>query len=257
MAAVLYATGYSVIVRRAGDMKAVTGISIETSGRKGSVALGVGEQIIAERTFPTDREHARELLPTLEGLCREYNRPPDTIEHCYLSIGPGSFTGLRVAVAFARHFALAVGAKLCAVPTLDVIAENARDADDVPADLAVLLDAKRGQVFAAVFKLDARGYRRVVEPRMIAPAQLLAEAPRGVAVVGEGIAYHRQAVEDGGARPLDSALWWPRAASVYRLGRQIAAEGAFTDPQELLPLYLRRPEAEEVWEKRHGIDRPT
>jgi tRNA threonylcarbamoyladenosine biosynthesis protein TsaB len=245
-------------------------IAIETSSRRGSVAAARGPELLTEETFPTDREHARELLPALDRLCRAQGWSPDEIAHCYVSIGPGSFTGLRVAVTFARHLALATGAKICAVPTLDAVAENCAALPDAPEHLAVVFDAKRGQVFAAVFA--RRGpcgtavlgcvvaqppsavfaYDRIVEPCLIEPAALLATAPRPIAVVGEGIDHHRAAIEASGAALLDQTLWRPRAANVHRLGWGLAEQGRFTPARELVPFYLRRPEAEELWEKRHG-----
>jgi tRNA threonylcarbamoyladenosine biosynthesis protein TsaB len=231
-------------------------IAVETSGRQGSVALARGADLVAQSEFSTQKEHARDLLPMLDQLCRGQGWAPQTIGQCYLSIGPGSFTGLRVAVAFARHLAVATGAKICAVPTLDVIAENCVAAAGPPRHLAVILDAKRGQVFAAVYEHAGEGYRRIVEPQMIEPGRLLADGPQPIVVTGEGIDYHRQAIDASGAEVIDSALWPPRAANVHHLGWGLARAGRFTPPHELLPFYLRRPEAEELWEKRHGAGPP-
>ncbi len=231
-------------------------IAIETSGRHGSVALARGADLIAERRFSTEKEHARDLIPTLDRLCRAEGRAPDTLRQCHLSIGPGSFTGLRVAVAFARHFALAAGAKICAVPTLDVIAQNGAALADPPQRLAVILDAKRGQVFGAVFEMGEGGYQSRGPAQLIEPAALLADVPKPFAVIGEGIDYHRDAIDAAGADVLDRDLWWPRAANVHRLGWRLAQQGRFTPARELVPFYLRRPEAEEVWEQRHATPLP-
>ena len=227
-------------------------IAIETSGRRGSAALGIGQNLVAESTFSADMEHARDLIPMIDQLCHGHDWPPKTLGHCYLSIGPGSFTGLRIAVTFARHLALAADVRICAVPTLDVIAENCRAIEHPPQRLAVILDAKRSQVFAAVFQLDGGRYRRTLEHQMISPMELLSHSSSPIAVVGEGIDYHRQAVESSGAHVLDRDLWWPRAAHVHRLGWRLALQGRYTPPAELTPLYIRRPEAEELWEKRQG-----
>ena len=159
----------------------------------------------------------------------------------------------------------------------DVIAENAAVLDSPPPHLVVVLDAKRGQVFAAVYTRlgmstpgpaaagglesataagqaasPTRAYRRIVEPCLIEPARLLADAPRPLAVIGEGIEYHRPAIDASGAMVLDPSLWPPRAGNVHRVGWGLAQAGQFTPPRMLVPFYLRRPEAEELWEKRHG-----
>ena len=226
-------------------------IAIETSGRHGSVAVAEGPELIEEIEFATDRDHARDLLPTVAELCRRRGWKPTSLDHCYLSIGPGSFTGLRIGVTFARHFALASGVKICAVGTLDVIAENALELDPVPTPLAVVLDAKRACVYCAIFQLADGSYRRRADPRMVEPAEIFS-GEQGMTVIGEGIDHHAEAIEAMGAAMLDRRLWHPRAANVHRLGWRMAAKGNFTDPVELTPEYIRRPEAEELWEKRHG-----
>lgn len=241
-------------------------LAVETSGRHGSVAVACGSRLLAERDFPTDREHARELLPVVDELCREQGWTAADLDHCYLSIGPGSFTGLRVAVTFARHLALATGTKICAVPTLDTIVENCATVASPPLRVAAILDAKRGQVFAAVYQkdlaatldkteagLEPPAYRRIVEPCLIEPAKLFSTTTAPIAVIGEGIDYHLPAIQASGAEILDRSLWRPRASCVHRLGRRLAQSGQFTTARMLMPFYLRRPEAEELWEKRHGI----
>jgi tRNA threonylcarbamoyladenosine biosynthesis protein TsaB len=233
-------------------------IAIETSSRQGSVAAARGAELLAEAVFPTDQEHARELLPTLDALCRAQGWAAASIEQCCISIGPGSFTGLRVAVTFARHLALATGARICAVPTLDVIAENCATLADAPEVVTVILDAKKNLVFAAGFARRPGGtageftYERILEPCMIEPTALFSKLPKPAAAIGAGLLHHQATMEAGGAIVLDQALWFPRAANVHKLGWRLAKQGRFTAARELVPFYLRRPEAEELWEKRQG-----
>lgn len=227
-------------------------LCIETSGRRGSAAIAVGPRLIEERGFATDAEHARDLLPIIDHLCRAHGWSPRDIEHCYLSIGPGSFTGLRVAVTFARHLALATDCRICAVPTLDVIAQNALELSGPPPLVAPILDARRRQVFTAAYEWRDR-YEATGEPRMTAPEAFLAPLrERGVVVLGEGVAWHRAAIEAAGASVAPEALWWPRSAGVHALGWRMAQEDRFVDSVRLTPLYVRRPEAEELWERRQA-----
>ncbi|MBI5765194.1 MAG: tRNA (adenosine(37)-N6)-threonylcarbamoyltransferase complex dimerization subunit type 1 TsaB [Planctomycetes bacterium] len=227
-------------------------IAIETSSRKGSVALGLGATLLAEREFVTQADHARELLPTVDALCREQGWTPASLNECHISIGPGSFTGLRVAVTLARTWAFSLGVRVVAVPTLAVIAANSATLTDPPKRLAVILDAKRKQVFGSVFEFDGGAYRPLMEPALVDPRALLTGGLRPDAVIGEGIAYHREAVEQSGVPTMAEALWFPRAACVHRLGFAMSTAGAFTEPRRLVPLYIRRPEAEEVWEAKQA-----
>lgn len=227
-------------------------IAVETSGREGSVALARGGALLGGRSFSTRMQHARDLLPALDELYRGQGLSPGEADHCYVSIGPGSFTGLRVAVAFARHLALARGVKLVAVPTLAVIARRCRNMADAPKRLAVMLDAKRGRVFGAVFTLEDGGYVPRTEPAEVDPVELLKSQGGDIAVAGEGAHFHRKEILDTGARLIEAEWGTPTAACVHELGWEWARQGRFTAPRDLVPLYVRRPEAEEVWERRQS-----
>ncbi len=239
-------------------------LAVETSSRTGSVAIADGADLVAEIAFTADQEHARDLLPVIDTLLQAHHWTPASIQACCISIGPGSFTGLRVAVTFARHLSLAVGAKLYAVPTLDVIAAGARAMDAPPRRLAVVLDARSQRIFGAMYEWTSEtsgatstGYIRTSGPMLLDPAAFLAQAPRADAVMGEGVTYHAQAVRDSGVAVVDAALWTPRAANVHLLGWPPIEAGRATPPEQLVPLYVRRPEAEEVWERKQAEARNT
>jgi tRNA threonylcarbamoyladenosine biosynthesis protein TsaB len=227
-------------------------LAVETSGRLGSVALGRGDEIKEAMTFSAARRHAVELLPIVEAICRKHGVRPADIGEVYVSGGPGSFTGLRIGITFAKVLTLGGRTRVVRVPTLDVIAQNALTLEHPPAHLAVVLDAKRGRVYAAVFELVGPGrsaYQCTSAPAEVEPADFLTRMPPGSAVVGEGIAYHRAAVESSGLVILPEACNPARAEEVYRLGRRRAAANQYDDPTTLTPIYIRRPEAEEVYER--------
>lgn len=227
-------------------------IAIETSSRWGSVALGEGGTVVSQGEFPTQTDHARDLMPTIVRLFADLGWSEASATHCFLSIGPGSFTGLRVAVTFARHLALAHRVKICAVATLDVIAQNCLTLPNPPTNLAVILDAKRAQVFGGRFTLEQGRYHRTSDACLTDPLELLTQAPLPVAVMGEGIDYHEAAVASSRAEVVSRDRWPPRASTVLEEGWRMAEAGRFTAPRDLVPLYLRRPEAEEIWERRQA-----
>jgi len=204
------------------------------------------------RTFRASLQHAVELLPTIDEICRVHGVPPRSIAQVYVSGGPGSFTGLRIGASFARGMALAAGSGLVRLPTLEVVAQNALDLAEPPPFVAVILDAKRGNVFAALFVRQERRFVAATVPAERAPEAFFATLPPQCAVLGEGVAYHRSSVERAELRVLSEELNRARAEMVYRLGRDRATRGDFTDPADMVPLYIRRPEAEEVWQRRHG-----
>ncbi len=227
-------------------------VSIETTGRHGSVAVAIGDQLLAMTRFPADRQHAVELLPAIDRLCAACNWSPEMIQEIHVSAGPGSFTGCRIGITAARALAIANSVRLVRVPTVDVLAMNALQLPAPPDHLVVLLDAQRRQVYAAVYQRKDKEYRRLGDVKNGDPDLLLGDLPRPCAVLGEGIAYHRRAVEDLGFEILSEDLWPARADNVLRIGRQLALQGQYIAANELVPIYIRLPEAEEKWRLRHN-----
>ena len=243
-------------------------LALETSGRTGSVAVAQGPALLATRELPSTMRHAVELMPAIRDLTRGQGWQPHQIDHLYLSLGPGSFTGLRIAVAIARALHQATGCKLIGVPSLDVIAQNA------PTEFHIvipILDAKRNQVFAARYERDAAGtLMQTAAAALVDPAPFLEQAitraheldasqqskienrKSKIALLGEGLTHFHPALSPM-IEQLSPALWPGTAATVHRLGYQLAQEDQFSDPATLLPLYIRLPEAEEVYRKKHGL----
>ena len=102
-------------------------LAVETSSRIGSVVIALGEKILDEATFSAPIRHSAEIFPALSNILDRLCRKPDQIDQVHISVGPGSFTGLRIAVTLAKTMHLANAAKIVAVDTLDVIAANATD----------------------------------------------------------------------------------------------------------------------------------
>lgn len=223
------------------------GIAIETSGRIGSIAAVEAGRIVAEEQFPHGLQHAATILPIVDRHCRQRGWSPGDVEHLYVSIGPGSFTGLRIAITLAKTMALATGVKVVAVPSVEVLVRNAPpEANHV----IIVLDAKRDQIFTARFARTAEGGWSEREPAHLdtLPA-MLARAPRPVHLLGEGIPYHEKFIpqDDAGIVVTPAESWRARAAAVAEIGMKMAGQNQFANPDTLTPLYIRLPEAEEKW----------
>ena len=227
-------------------------VALETSGVHGGLALGRDGRIIGTGRFSGPRRHATDFLPALQALCRTHSVGPADVGLVLVSIGPGSFTGLRIGITAARMLALANRATVVGVPTLEVIAQNAADAPDPPERVVVILDAKRQRVYAATFQRRDARYLPQCGPVEVEPAAFLADLDPCCAVTGDGVSCHQEAVATSGLPVLPQALFAPRAETVYSLGLARVQQGVVGDRRMLVPLYVRRPEAEERWERRHG-----
>ncbi|MGB2806323.1 MAG: tRNA (adenosine(37)-N6)-threonylcarbamoyltransferase complex dimerization subunit type 1 TsaB [Sedimentisphaerales bacterium] len=235
-------------------------LAIETSGRLGSVAIAVGRRMLAETAFSGPMRHSSEVFPAICSLLNRFGRKPKDIEHLYISVGPGSFTGLRIAVSIAKTIHLATGVKVIAVDTLDVIAINTddyiRQEKGGVEKIAVILDAKRSQFYIAVYQrmsderrtASERIWKKSLPDSLMTASQFLdrfAGKDKPVWLLGEGLVYYADKFKAEGVRFLDEQYWVPRAEKVHMLGWKMASAGQFTDPVTLQPKYLRKPEAEE------------
>ena len=258
-----------------GDFNDPLILAIETSGRLGSVALAQGTRLLGERHFTGRMRHSAEVFPAIVGLLGQFSRKPNQIEQVYISIGPGSFTGLRIAVTIAKTIALARQSarrtKIVAVDTLDCIAANVINFTSAQLKtqnstlkanerLAVILDAKRGQFFVAVYEKTQDALRtthdaiwqKILPDCLITADEFLGrftdkptcgERSRTIALVGEGLVFYKDKFARPGVRVLDEKYWNPSAANVHQLGWQMASRDQFSDPLALTPNYLRGPDA--------------
>ncbi|MEM7627328.1 MAG: tRNA (adenosine(37)-N6)-threonylcarbamoyltransferase complex dimerization subunit type 1 TsaB [Planctomycetota bacterium] len=194
-------------------------LAIETSTRTGRVALGRGDELLACVELPAKRRHNLDLVPTIDRVCRDHGVAPPDLAELYVSLGPGSFTGLRSAVATSKMLALSLGVKLVGVPTLDVL--RVQHPEEV-----VCLNVKRDTAWSAGPGMEP-GLRSLDELRA-AGRPLVADT-----------------LDD--ATPAE-----PGVEVVWRLGRAAAAANRYDDPLALAPLYIREPEAVTLWDQKHG-----
>jgi tRNA threonylcarbamoyladenosine biosynthesis protein TsaB len=236
-------------------------LAMETSGPIGSVTLGRGSELLETAQLPPQQRHTLDLMPVIQRLCRKHAIAPDDLGEIYVSIGPGSFTGLRIGVTTAKMLAQVLGVKVVAVPTLDVVARNApaphpAGQDDALPRLAVCLNVKNETAYTGLFTWNGQSWQIDGQPVLTTLAQLLSSAPRPLFLLGDPL----PALPDplpAGVTLLPAGLALARSEAVWRLGRFAADRGRFTDPLALLPLYARRPEAEELWEKRQAPEKPN
>lgn len=227
-------------------------LAIETSTAHGSLALGRGDRLLAARTLSPERRHAGELLPVIHELLTAARATPDDVAVLAFSQGPGSFTGLRVAATVAQMWQSATGCRVVAVPTLEVLARNALACEPRPRRVAVMMDARQGRVFGAAFELAETGITALAPAGVCAPATWLRTLARPCAVSGDAVTSHRAVVEAAGLDVLPEEFARPDARQVLAIGRALAAAGRFAAAHEIVPLYLRPPECEEVYEQRRA-----
>ncbi len=246
-------------------------LAFDTSGLAGSVALLDGARLLVERPLDAARRSAQTLAPAIAEVLREQGIQPNEVGLVATTVGPGSFTGLRVGVTTAKSWAYATGGAVIGLSTLQVIAEQ------VPAELRLaaseiqtVLDAQRKELFVGRFR--AASGQRLAEDAIIPADRWLeflstsfnpepeatasAHAPcasgyglneisaASIIVTGIGLSRLLDRLPPGViAVPQD--LWEPRAATIGRLAWQEFERGRRDDLWRLAPVYLRPSYAEE------------
>ncbi|MDD5135039.1 MAG: tRNA (adenosine(37)-N6)-threonylcarbamoyltransferase complex dimerization subunit type 1 TsaB [Phycisphaerae bacterium] len=226
-------------------------IALETSGRIGSVSIGMGQNLSDEKAFSAPLKHSAELFDTIIQLLKNLNKKPNQIEHIYISIGPGSFTGIRISVAVAKMMALVLHTKIVAVSTTDAMAINVTDKNINR--IAAVIDAKRNQFFIAAFEKQNGTWQKILPDCMLTAEEFkerFDKPEKPIWLLGEGLLYYSEKFKTDNIKILDPQYWSPRAGNVFRIGAKMALEGKSSDPLSLAPFYLRRTEAEENWEKK-------
>jgi len=200
--------------------------------------------LLLELDLNPQQRTAQSLPPGIKTLLERVDWKPADVQLVALTIGPGSFTGLRVGVTMAKTFAYSVGAEILGVNTLDAIAEAA------PGDISTLtavIDAQRGDVAVRSFIRGPDGWLVPNgDQHLISVDRWLQELPAGMVVTGPVLAKVASRLP-AHVTILDQKYWTPRAAMVAQLANRQYTAGRRDDIWTLLPQYSRQSAAEEKW----------
>jgi tRNA threonylcarbamoyladenosine biosynthesis protein TsaB len=223
-------------------------LAIETSTMLGGVAIADSERgLIAETRLNVKTTHSERLMTAIHQTLVQSDLAIDDIAAFAVAAGPGSFTGLRIGLSTAKGLSYATGKPLVTVPTLDAFA-LAFTYCRYP--VCIMLDARKGEVYAAVYRSDDDGLVKIMEETSIRCDDLLDLLRGTVLFAGEGALLYRDRIcermqERAVVAPPDKMV--PSPAHVAVLGLDRAGRGEFTPAAEAVPLYIRRSEAEIRW----------
>jgi tRNA threonylcarbamoyladenosine biosynthesis protein TsaB len=225
-------------------------LGIETSTKTGSVAIVSDDAVVAQYSLNIEVTHSERLMSTVDRVMKDTGLTIADIDGFSVALGPGSFTGLRIGVSTVKGLAFATNKPVAAVPTLLALARNLPFA---AWPVCPLLDARKNEVYAALYLFEGKACTQVMPETTIKIPELAARISRKTIFTGEAAHLYRAEIEKQFG---DEALFAPRsaalpsAATVAELGLDMIKNGIQTDPDSLTPLYIRRPEAEVAWEKR-------
>ncbi|HYA68949.1 MAG TPA: tRNA (adenosine(37)-N6)-threonylcarbamoyltransferase complex dimerization subunit type 1 TsaB [Acidimicrobiales bacterium] len=244
-------------------------LAVETATESAGVALVDGDGLLAMTVTARRRRHAETVAPSIAFVCDRAGVALADVTALAVDIGPGLFTGLRVGIATVKALALALEVPVVTATSLEILASAAVVADGAvtpdpvgaggPPLVVPVVDARRGEVFSAVFEVAGSATRRVRDEAVGTPVAL-AETLRGLErrclVVGDGALRYR-ALFDGVPDLLvaTDALAHPPVAVLGTLALGRVRGGAATSGDDVTPRYLRDADARIHWEQR--AVRPT
>jgi tRNA threonylcarbamoyladenosine biosynthesis protein TsaB len=224
-------------------------LGIETATPQVSVAIGGHEGVIALFEVARRRRHAETLVPAIEFCCQQSGVSLDEIGLVAVDVGPGLFTGMRVGLATGKALAQALRVPMIGISSLDLLAFPHRQADRV---VVPVIDARKGEVFYAIYRPVPGGVQQVVEARTASVDELVADLvarSQDTLCVGDGALRFRREICDGyHCEFADEA--YPSAGPLVQLAHARALREEWEQPSDIHALYLRPPDADINWASR-------
>ncbi|MGD9346658.1 MAG: tRNA (adenosine(37)-N6)-threonylcarbamoyltransferase complex dimerization subunit type 1 TsaB [Candidatus Aminicenantes bacterium] len=221
-------------------------LAVDTTTPHGSVALLENSSLLAEVNGTTSLTHSERLLPAVDLILLQRNLTIKDVEAFAVAVGPGSFTGIRIGLSTIKSFALATRKPIAPVSTLEALAIKLK----LPHNrlLCPLLDARKGEVYAALFEVKKGELIEIVPQGVYAPDHFFASLPahRILSFIGNGVDVWKKKIFEyfkDKARFSSRSLFI--AHEVGLLGYGLLKKGLGQDFREVKPLYFRRSQAEE------------
>jgi tRNA threonylcarbamoyladenosine biosynthesis protein TsaB len=229
-------------------------LGIETATLAGGVALMSDAGLIAEYRLHVEIRHSERLLVAIDHILTESQTSLSELDAIAVSVGPGSFTGLRVGLATAKGLVMGAEKAMVLIPTLEAMAAAFPYSK---MRVAPFLHARRDEVYWALFDLSEGFPRRLLPDTAASPQDALDQIGDAgdVLFVGDGAVKHRDLIlkgRSGQAFFPPRALQFPSAAAVAELGLLRFLKGETTPSTEAVPVYLRPSTAELKWEAGQG-----
>ena len=221
-------------------------LAFDGTAKAASVAVLDGDRVLGHYTVDNGLTQSELLLPMAENLLESLKMTFNDIELYTTSVGPGSFTGVRIGVSLIKGLAFGKNIPCVEVPTLEALAENL---SGIPGIIVPCMDARRAQVYSATFRSDGDSLSRLTEDRAIALYDLASELSsydENIYLVGDGYSVAKSAMEKAEVKTMNTPelLIFESAVSVGKVAKKKYEKGEFVSDSKLAPIYLRMPQAE-------------
>jgi len=219
-------------------------LGIDTSSPKGSIAITLKNKIISEKAISGHTSYSKNLFFIIDSILQDTNLNISQVDAFAISIGPGSFTGLRVGLSSALGFSLAQKKPVVSVETLFAMADTIPFTEKI---ICPVIDARKGELYTSFFQYDDNNQiRRLGEDRAVKPEFLVNEIKKTTLFFGSGVDTYGKVLSQklGNLAVFHNGSSNTTAASVAKLAFEKIKNGEKTDSALLKPKYVRRAEAE-------------
>jgi len=228
-------------------------LAVDSATFTASVAVISEDAVLAERSIGSSRMHSGILAPMMQGVLNDAGLKPEDIGLFAVAVGPGSFTGLRIGISLIKAMSYALDKPAVGIPTLDSLAYNV-----FPTGYLVcpLMNARNSQVFSAVYRCGNDGLVKLTDYMAVHISEIAAVAQDlegDMLFTGDAAMLHKQYLEKelaGRCHFANSAMSINRASSVALLARGKALSNEVGTCFDLLPFYMRKPQAERLRDDR-------
>ncbi|MFQ5953425.1 MAG: tRNA (adenosine(37)-N6)-threonylcarbamoyltransferase complex dimerization subunit type 1 TsaB, partial [Candidatus Omnitrophota bacterium] len=214
-------------------------LAFDTSTKFLSIALFEDDTVKTEYHEDVGISHSEILVSTIKDMLERIEWKFEDIDLVCVGLGPGSFTGLRIAAATVKGFSAVLNNKLVGVPTMDAMVLN------FPSEakrVAPLLDARKGKVYSCIYERDESHAKRITDYLLITIDELLANLEEEVYFYGDGVIKYEEKLKQHPLAKYDKdADWYPRAAQIGQIGIRRVSH-MVDDPEVIEPLYLHSKE---------------
>lgn len=226
-------------------------LAMDSTAVAASSAVVEDEKILAESYSNVRLTHSQTLMPMVESMLRCAEIPLESIDLFAVNAGPGSFTGVRIGVAAVKGLGVGTGKPCVGTSTLEALAFHTQCYPD--AVICPVMDARCAQVYNALFRWENGQLIRLCEDRAIAAAQLEQELKneKCVILLGDGAQMCYNSFTSNAFVLAPEQIRYQRASGVAAAAREAFARGESVDGCQLIPTYLRLPQAERELKKRN------
>ena len=222
-------------------------LAFDGTAKVATVAVTEDEKLLGLYSIDNGLTQSELLLPMAENLLSSLKLSFKDIDIFATSVGPGSFTGVRIGVSLVKGLAFGNNLPCVGVSTIEALAENLNGIKGI---ILPCMDARRNQVYSATFKFDGHKMERLTEDRAIALSDLAEElkayGDEKIYLCGDGYTVAKKALTAAGIKICETPdlLILENAASVARVASRKYATGEIVSDSEIAPVYLRMPQAE-------------